>query len=497
MAGLGDLVATLGVNSQPWSKGIATARGQWNSFKGGLASSIAPLAGMLGSIWGAKASVSAFNESLKSQRTLESVLTATGGAAGLTGQQIADYAGELQSLTNFEGDATVAAAAMLAAFTNVRGDVFKDTLAAAQDMTVVLGGDLPANVKLLGKALNDPVAGIAKLGKAGIQFTTDQQAQITALQKSGDLLGAQGVILDAVASKFGGAAKATADPMQQLSNTVGDVAENIGALLLPAITVGADALSGLFGTIVGGGETFVDLGVEAAVQLSHIGAQLVLAATKGELFALQIGGSIGHFFMEALPRYLDWFAANWQNIFVTVASNTLTVFENLGANIRNAMTAIWDYIASGGTKKLELSWTPLTTGFINTIEALPDIPDRVASDVEKSLAQSIIDQGDLLAESMQAQRDKLKSQFTPSGSADLAKTVAPEVDEFNAPPKEQAAKSSMNQLAMRGSAEAAKILLSGTGAKTQEKLLAKSVSVQEQMLAVLDRGMTLDVEEVT
>jgi hypothetical protein len=448
-------------------------------------------------VWGAKTSVAAYSESITQARKLESVLTATGGAAGLTGQEIADYAAQLQSVTNFEDDATVGAAALLASFTNIRGDVFKDALASAQDMSVVLGTDLQSNVALLGKALNDPVDGLSKLARAGVQFTESQKQQIEALQQSGDMLGAQGIILEAVSGKFGGAAQATADPLKQLSNTIGDVAEGIGSLMLPALSVGASALSDLMGVAVGAGTTMRDFGIEAAVQLSHLGAYLVLAATQAELFGYQLVGGIGHFFTDEMPAYLDWFGNNWQQLFVDIASNTLTIFENMGSNIRDAMTAIWDYIASGGKTKLELSWKPLTEGFIKTVADMPDIPDRVVSDYEQSLTLSIGAQTENLATSMQEQRDKLTAQFSPLKTSAVGGAPTDIVDLSKSDAEKTVKdKKSENKAVLAGSSEAASIMLRGVGGNsagpekiqkdqlTQLKKIHASLSKQPARLEV-------------
>ena len=370
-------------------------------------------------------------------------------------------------------------------------------MASAQDMSVVLGTDLQSNVALLGKALNDPVDGLSKLARAGVQFTESQKQQIEALQQSGDMLGAQGIILEAVSGKFGGAAQATADPLKQLSNTIGDVAEGIGSLMLPALSVGASALSDLMGVAVGAGTTMRDFGIEAAVQLSHLGAYLVLAATQAELFGYQLVGGIGHFFTDEMPAYLDWFGNNWQQLFVDIASNTLTIFENMGSNIRDAMTAIWDYIASGGKTKLELSWKPLTEGFIKTVADMPDIPDRVVSDYEQSLTLSIGAQTENLATSMQEQRDKLTAQFSPLKTSAVGGAPTDIVDLSKSDAEKTVKdKKSENKAVLAGSSEAASIMLRGVGGNsagpekiqkdqlTQLKKIHASLSKQPARLEV-------------
>lgn len=494
MASIGDLVANLGVNTAPWSQGLGKARNQFSSFTSGISSMIAPLAATIGGVWGVKSSVSAYSEALTQARKLESVLQATGGAAGLTSQQIADYAGELQSVTNFEDDATVGAAAMLASFTNIKGDVFKDALAAAADLTAVMGGDLQTNVKLLGKALNDPAEGLAKLARAGIQFTESQTAQIAALQASGDMLGAQGIILDVVQNKFGGAAKATADPLTQLSNTVGDVAENIGSAFLPAISVGAEALTGLLGTVVGGADAFKEFGIEAAVQLSHIGAYVLLTATNWELAFVQIGAETSHFFTESLPAYFKWFQDNALNIAVTFGSNYVKIYENIGSNIKSVMTEVWDYVKSGGTDAINFTMTDLRDGFINTIGALPDVPARVVGDYEKSLQASIEAQAESIGESIDAQRKSLEEKFSPLKTAPVAGNT--DFEEFGKAEKEKTAKAAKdlsNKAALQGSSEAASILLRGVGGGAKSEKLGPKL---DTLIAVTKQNKPEDPPDV-
>lgn len=452
MAGIGDLVANLAVNNAPWKAGLGVAKSQFSAFSGSVSSGIGSLAGIFAGVFGAKVSISAFTEALTATRQLQAVMDSTGGVVGMTTQEIVDYANNLERLTNFSSEATQGSAALLAGLGNVRGDNLQTALSLAQDMATVFGTDLTGATRKLGNELRDL-----------------SPEEVTAK-------------LEEMTKRFGGAAKASADPLVQLQNRVGDISESMGALLLPAVTVASNALGTLIDTTIGSGEAFLEMGIEAAVQLSSIGQYFVLAATQGELFAVQMAGSIGHFFTETVPAYADWFANNWQNLFTDIAANTLTVFENLGQNISSAMRAIWDYIASGGKNKLELSWKPLAEGFIKTVDDLPDIPDRVVSDFEKSLAQSISDQGDLIAESQAEYRAKLAEQFNP------IKSTAPAMNpdqfpEFGKDAKAVTSRSSSdNTASLAGSQQAASIMLRGLSNPRQEELkeAKKQTKIQEE-----------------
>ncbi len=67
--------------------------------------------------------------------------------------------------------------------------------------TAMNGGATPSAEALsaqaiqLGKALNNPIEGISALSRVGVAFTDEQKEQIKVLQESGDIMGAQGIIL--------------------------------------------------------------------------------------------------------------------------------------------------------------------------------------------------------------------------------------------------------------------------------------------------------------
>lgn len=476
-----DLVAKLGVDNTQWTAGFQKARATVSNFSSGLGSLLTPAAaavgGALAGMWGASSSVGAYKESLEAQRKLSAVIEATGGAAGLTTDEITAFAAEMQSLTNFEDDATTAAAATLAAFTNIRGQTFTDTIESAMDLSTVMGGDLESNVKLLGKALNDPAEGLAKLARAGVTFTAEQENQIKAMQKSGDLLGAQEALLQGVRDKFGGAAEAVKDPWTQLQNTIGDVSENIGSLLLPTLNVVYESVSSLLGPIVDAGDMFKEMGIEAAVALENIGGILDLSLQQWELFFVQVGLEAAHFFTTAIPAYLTWFGDNWQNVFITVAANTLTVFENLVTNIQSAWTSLMNFFSG---KPLEFNWKPLSDGFINTVEKLPDIPPRAVTDLEKGMQASINAATDNLANSMDMSRERITKSFDTSSKVP-AGTIVPEADSSGGSDKQ-----SKSSALLAGSKEAAAAFTRGIGTDKND-LAKKTLSAAERSAEANER----------
>lgn len=255
MATIGSLVVNLIANTAGFSAGMQKGVKDTKAFESRLksvSSGVKSLAGVLGIAGGAFTAGSfikgALDEAMEAERVmkqLETVIKSTGGAAGFSAQQISDFAGELQKTTTFADDTTKAAAAVLATFTNIQGDVFKGAIVAAQDLNTALGGDLQSNIIQIGKALNDPVKGISALTRVGVSFTEQQKDQIKALVENGEAMKAQKIILAELAKEFGGSAAAAVDTMSgklsQLTNRWNDFKETTGeTLVLPVVDALAD-----------------------------------------------------------------------------------------------------------------------------------------------------------------------------------------------------------------------------------------------------------------
>ena len=337
----------------------------------------------------------------KSGAKLDAVLASTGGAAGVTGDEIRRLAGDLQLVTDFEDDATIAAAGVLATFTQIKGDVFKGAIVSAQNLSAVMGQDLQSSVVQIGKALNDPIKGIQALSRVGVSFTEQQKAQIAQMTKAGNIAGAQAIILKELQTEFGGAAEAMSSPFTRIGNIVGDVAEGIGAVFLPSLEAVASLITASILPVAEGmGERFTAAGTAlrdfvvpavqvAATVVSNLGTYFELLGTKTVLAMVQAGNAVTYFFTDQLPVYFQWFLDNWGNLWTDALSITQTAFTNLGTNIAANMTAIWDYISSGGMTALEMTWTPLLEGFESTVGDIATISDRVPTELEKTLGEMV------------------------------------------------------------------------------------------------------------
>lgn len=170
---------------------------------------------------------------------LNATLRSTKGAAGVTEQAAIQLASSLQKVTTYGDEAILAGESLLLTFTNVGSGVFERATKAALDMSTAMKQDLKGSVIQLGKALNDPINGMTALTRVGVTFTQAQKDQVKALQESGDMMGAQAIILAELEKEFGGSAEAAgktfAGSLQILRNRFDDVMETIGTGLIPIV----------------------------------------------------------------------------------------------------------------------------------------------------------------------------------------------------------------------------------------------------------------------
>ncbi len=166
---------------------------------------------------------------------LQAVLESTGHAAGYNLAQLKAMASGMQNVTTVGDETTLSGMAILATFKQVRGEGFERSTMAAMDMAQVMKTDLKSSMTLVGKAVNDPIKGLSALTRVGVTFTDGQKDTIKSLQESGDMMGAQGIILAELESQFGGAAKAASQTftggMTQAGNALGDVKEELGFVI--------------------------------------------------------------------------------------------------------------------------------------------------------------------------------------------------------------------------------------------------------------------------
>jgi hypothetical protein len=212
-------------------------KGMTNTLKtvGKLAAGVAVAAGAIGFKL-----ASAAYESQKVMAQTEAIIKATGGAAGITAGQVSKLSETLSMQIGVDDELIQTSANLLLTFKQIQNQVgennniFDRAVIAAQDLGSVFGSADAAALQL-GKALSNPVKGITALTRSGINFTDQQKEQIKTLVASGDVLGAQKIILAEIEAQVGGTAAATATGFDRMRIAIGNVAEEFGAILIPYI----------------------------------------------------------------------------------------------------------------------------------------------------------------------------------------------------------------------------------------------------------------------
>ena len=175
----------------------------------------------------------------------EAVLKSMGNSAGVSAQHIQDLAGNLEKLTASEAETIQEGANLLLTFGNIRNavgannDIFDQAVKMSVDLARAMGTDASGEAIRLGKALNDPTKGVSALTRVGVSFTDQQKEQIKTLQASGDLLGAQKIILGELQAQFGGSGQAYAatfaGQVELLNHELGALGEEATLAVMPAL----------------------------------------------------------------------------------------------------------------------------------------------------------------------------------------------------------------------------------------------------------------------
>ncbi len=182
-------------------------------------------------------------------------IKSTNNAAGLSVKGMDELAASISGYSGQTYSSIGKTEQLLQTFTNIKNvgpnKIFDQATTAAANMAAKMGGDASQSAIQLGIALNDPTKGIARLHRVGVAFTAAQTAQIKAMQASGNIMGAQKIILAELSTEFGGAAKAAGETLPGALNRIhvafGEVAKGIVTGFMPIIM---PALNGLASGLV-------------------------------------------------------------------------------------------------------------------------------------------------------------------------------------------------------------------------------------------------------
>lgn len=178
--------------------------------------------------------VQATAEAEKSLAALDIAVRNNAGAAGVTTKELSDLSSELQKVTTYGDETIQGMQALLLTFRQIGGQEFKRAQVAALDLATALGKDLNSAAMLVGRALADPEKGMKQLARSGIVLGEEQKKLVKRLAETGQMSKAQGILLQELESRFGGAAEAARNTfggaLEGVKNAAGDLLEQKNGL---------------------------------------------------------------------------------------------------------------------------------------------------------------------------------------------------------------------------------------------------------------------------
>jgi len=231
------------LNPAAKSSGAQAGSHLGTSIIGAAAKWAAPLAAAVGFGAVIKSGFDEAKDAAAGTAQLAAGIASTGNAAHLSVDGLNSLASEIQNYSGQTDDSIVKSEQLLQTFTNIKNNgpdkIFDMATKASADMAAKFGGDASSQAVVLGKALNDPVKGISALTRVGVTFTAEQKKTIEAMVKTGDVAGAQRVILKELGTEFGGAAKAAGQSfpgqLQRVHRAFEDLSQGIVQGFLPVM----------------------------------------------------------------------------------------------------------------------------------------------------------------------------------------------------------------------------------------------------------------------
>lgn len=295
------------------------------------------------------------------------VIKSTGGIAGVTAGQIDKLSTALSLQTGIDDDLIAKGSNLLLTFTNVRNeagkgnDVFNQATGILADMGAALGTDVTGSAIQVGKALNDPIKGITALTRVGVTFSAEQKKQIEQFQKQGNLAGAQKVILAELTKEFGGSAAAQASGLDRLKVAWGNLQEQVGQSLNPAVEGLVPALQGI---IAGLGPALGTLTTSIGGALGGLAPILSSLLPVVGTIAGKLGGVLSSVF-EALGPVIDSLAPPLTDIIGLLGSGLAQTIRAVAPAIQGLAAALAPILklASLGLGRLLVAVMPALVRF--------------------------------------------------------------------------------------------------------------------------------------
>jgi len=296
-----------------------------------------------------------------------------GDEASAVAGDIAKTAGELAKLTGVERNTIKETQALLLTFDSVNktadqtGGVFERATKAAVDLAAAGFGSATGNAQQLGKALEDPIKGLASLTRSGVTFTDAEKERIATLVESNKVGEAQAIILDAIEKQVGGTAEATSNASDRIKQSFGVITDEIALALAPQFEKLTDAVARLI-------DRFAEWWKENGPRVIEvIGNTVDKAKALWDIIRTNLEPIVRNL-IDTLGELLTTFREWWQRVspavfeaFNRIKTAVFTVFDAIKPLItayKDFYAAIFGGIKKGGSGNLFLSFVETLTKVI-------------------------------------------------------------------------------------------------------------------------------------
>ena len=319
----------------------------------------------------ATASVNAANTQTQAEAKL---LNALKGREDVQ-RRLIEQAGELQSKSTFGDEAIIEQQAFLAAL-GLTEEQISSTITAAVQLSSALGMDLTSSVKNLAKTYGGMTGELGESIPALKNLTAEQLKTGEAVKYVNDNYKGFAEI----------AASTGTGPLVQLKNTIGDIAERFGVILLPSLQKVANALKSVAEWIQNLSPEWKETIVNVGAVVAAIGPLLVVGNNALTLFKLLIPAISG---VSAALTTLTATPIGGAVVALGGLVALLVKANSEAKNLRENFQAYAQELSNGVAQK-EYDMTKRIWGSASTGEI-----ERVLRESEAKYASGVLDKGNL------------------------------------------------------------------------------------------------------
>lgn len=286
------------------------------------------------------------------QGQTQAAMKSTGGAANVTIGHIDALSASIGKLTAQDGEVVQSMENILLTFPSIRNEmgkgnaIFDRTSKAVADVSARMGTDLNAAALQVGKALANPIKGLSALTRVGVQFSDEQIKMVTHLVNTGNIMGAQKIILGELTKEFGGSAKAMGDaasPLTKLNLAFRDFAQQIGPTVIKMVEGLTKVLSAVFRWFEGLSDGTKKWVVYLLAAVAAVGPLLiVVGALVTTIAAMALATGVVIAAIAAVIAITILLIANWG----TVKSLAQTVWNAVEHAVGKAIGKMIGYFAT-------------------------------------------------------------------------------------------------------------------------------------------------------